>query len=238
MDISSQDWQLLSEYIDDELSSKQRSRLEERLDSDQRLREAYQRLRNTKRVLRSTPQLSAPRRFTLTPEMVGQSEPRPLFPVFRLATAVVSILLVAVLVFDFSDTVLPFGGMAPQAPVAQRELAEGSSADKSAEQPEAESAEVESLAQEPREETKMAEEEEMEEEAVEEEAGILAAETPTPTPAMTDTPLPPPPTDQPLTDQPARNERGGLSTLRVVEVILAGLVIVSGAGMYLTRKRK
>lgn len=238
MDISSQDWQLLSEYIDGELSSTQKSRLEERLDADQRLREAYQRLRNTKQVLRSTPQLSAPRRFTLTPEMVGQAKPRSLFPVFRLATAVISILLVAVLVYDFSGIVLPSGEMAPRAPVAQRELAEGSNADKSAGQPEAESAQVESLAQETREETKMAEEEEMEEEAVEEEAGVMAAETPTPTPALTETPLPPPPTDLPLTDQPVQDVRQGFSTLKVIEVILVGLIIVSAAGMYLTRKRK
>ncbi len=237
MDISSQDWQLLSEYIDDELSGKQKSRLEERLDSDQQLQEAYQRLRNTKRVLRSTPQISAPRQFTLTPELVGRSKPRPLFPVFRLATAVVSILLVALLVFDFSDTVLPFGGGAPPAPVAQRELAEGANADESAQQPEAESAEVESLAEEPREEPKMAEEDAVEEEAVEEEAGVFAAETPTPTPVSAATSPPPTPAELPPTDQPSPDVRDGLSALRIVEVVLAGLVIVSATGMFITRKR-
>jgi len=236
MDISSQDWQLLSEYIDDELSGKQKSRLEERLNSDQRLKGAYQRLRNTKQVLRSTPQLTAPRRFTLTPEMVGQSKPRPLFPVFRLATAVVSILLVAVLVFDFSDTVLPFGGMAPQGPVAQRELAEGTNADKSAEQPDAESAEVESLAEQPQEEPAITEEKEMEEEAVEEEAGAFAAEAPTLTPTISATP-PPTAAEMPPADQLPQDVRDGFSTLRIVEAVLAGLVFVSAIGMLLTRKR-
>lgn len=230
MDVSSQDWQLLSEYIDDELSGKQKSRLEERLESERSLREAVQRLRNTKRVLRSAPHLSAPRRFTLTSEMVGQSTPRPLFPVFRLATAVVSILLVAVLVFDFSDAVLPFGGMAPAAPVARREVSEGANADKSAEQPEPESAEMESLAEEPQEEPTMAEEE-----AVEKEAGVMAAETSTPTPAYSATP-PPPPAEKPPIDQPSLLGRDGLSTLRILEVVLAGLVVVSAAGMILTRK--
>jgi anti-sigma factor RsiW len=104
-DISRRDWESLSAYIDGELTPVERNRLEERLQAREDLHAALEALRKTQIVLRSQGSKRAPRNFTLTPEMAGvrsaRRQPAPLFPVFRLASALASILLVLVLFGDF-----------------------------------------------------------------------------------------------------------------------------------------
>ena len=109
MKISPHDWETLSAYIDGELSARAKKHLEARLQSEPALRNALENLRRTKNILRRAPRALAPRNFTLTPEMVGQSaKPRRsrLFPAFRLAAMLASVFLAAVLVLDFGGGII------------------------------------------------------------------------------------------------------------------------------------
>jgi hypothetical protein len=65
------DWEALSAYLDNQLVSKERSRIEARLREDPDLRQALVELRRTRQILRAVPKLRAPRNFTLTPDMAG-----------------------------------------------------------------------------------------------------------------------------------------------------------------------
>lgn len=102
--ISSREWELLSAYLDGELTYRERSRLEEKLEVRAELRAALDELRHTRTVLRSQPTVRAPRNFTLTPQMVGlhptvRSNVQ-LFPVMRLTAVLASMLFVFVLLGD------------------------------------------------------------------------------------------------------------------------------------------
>jgi hypothetical protein len=116
--LSSRDWELLSSYIDGQLSNGKRAQLEARLQVNPDLRAALDDLTRTRAMLRSLPRVKVPRSFKLTPEMVGQREPRRLYPFFQLASALTSVMLVLVLLTDFLGFSIqaPLGGMASQAP--------------------------------------------------------------------------------------------------------------------------
>lgn len=75
--LTDRDLELLSAYIDDELSSSERTTLEARLEHEPQLRRELRALRQTVELVRLTPRVRAPRDFTLTPEMVRP--PRVLF---------------------------------------------------------------------------------------------------------------------------------------------------------------
>ncbi len=232
MDISGQDWQLISEYIDGELSEQKRVRLERRLESERELRGALRKIEDTRRILRATPHLSAPKDFVLTPDMIPQRETRSFFPVLRLATALVSILLVAVLVLDFGGILSPLRSADYAAPAMQKEAVEkvgevnqlAEEEEQPAEPPRTE-ARAEGLAKEV-------------EKEVSEDAEALGVEQMTETPPATET-VPPSPTVTPPLPTPIPpivEERGGLPWIRVVEIILAGLVVVFLIGMILSRR--
>jgi anti-sigma factor RsiW len=120
MNLSNRDWELLSAYMDGQLSSGKREQLEIRMQSDPELRTALDDLTQTIAMLRSLPRMKAPHTFRLTPEMVGQRQPRRLYPLFQFASALSSLMLVLVLLSDFLGFGLqsPFGQMASQAPEA------------------------------------------------------------------------------------------------------------------------
>jgi anti-sigma factor RsiW len=100
--ISKRDWERLSAYLDGQLSGRERSRLESRLQAEQPLQSAFEELRRTQLILRSLPKLRAPRNYTLTPEMVPErKERRRAYPIFGFASALATVLLVLVLVGDF-----------------------------------------------------------------------------------------------------------------------------------------
>jgi len=101
MRITDRDWIQLSAYLDDELSGKDLEQLQKRLKSDSQLQAALEELNATKQILKSAPQIPAPRRFTLTPEMVGWKEKRTINRGYRLAAALMSFLLIGVLILDF-----------------------------------------------------------------------------------------------------------------------------------------
>ena len=103
--ISDRDWEAISAYLDGELNPKERARLDARLQTNADLRAALEDLRRTRAVLRSQPQLRAPRNFTLSPQTVGQvRQRRPalrLSPVFGMVSAFASFLLVVVIAGEF-----------------------------------------------------------------------------------------------------------------------------------------
>lgn len=226
MDISRRDWQLLSEYIDGELSERKRIRLESRLDSERGLRTALQRIKKTRRILRTAPRLSAPKDFVLTPDMLPQRQQKSFFPVLRFATVLVSVLLVAVLVLDFGGFVFPMKAGDFAAPAVQQEALESA--------PDADQRNMEQEGQELAEEPQIMEktqgvESEMVEgmEEPEEEAKALEVVEESPTPSSTaapPTPTTPPPT-QTLTT-PIPEERKGLPVIRFIEIGLFSLVVI------------
>lgn len=96
--LSSQDWLKLSAYLDRQLSSRELARLEERLQNEPELRNTLDDLRQMQTVLRRHSTLRAPRNFTVTHEMVGAHRRTPPYPVFRLATALATLVLVLMFV--------------------------------------------------------------------------------------------------------------------------------------------
>ena len=110
--ISKRDWETISAYLDGQLSPGKRARLESRLANNQQLQSALDEMRNTRQILRNTPQLRAPRSYMLTPEMAGQPRRLPrLAPMFGWASAVASFLFVLFLVGDMFTS----GGAIPMA---------------------------------------------------------------------------------------------------------------------------
>ena len=88
------DIELLSSYLDGQLSTADSARLEARLRTDPDLRSVLQDLRSARSLLRQLPMRKAPRNFTLTPKMVGKNPPLPRsYPVFRFAATLASVLL-------------------------------------------------------------------------------------------------------------------------------------------------
>jgi ferric-dicitrate binding protein FerR (iron transport regulator) len=88
------DVQQLSALLDEKLNPADAARLQTRLESDSELRTAYEELRQTRTLLRSLPQRRAPRNFTLKPSAARVRPPLPrLFPTFRLASVLASLLL-------------------------------------------------------------------------------------------------------------------------------------------------
>lgn len=67
------DYELISAYIDDALTAAERASFEARLQSDDLLASELEAMRRTVAAVGDLPVLKAPRNFTLTPEIVGQS---------------------------------------------------------------------------------------------------------------------------------------------------------------------
>lgn len=70
-ELPERDRELLSAYIDNELSPNERAALEQRLAVEPLLRRELAELRAVRDLLRDQPWVTPPRSFTLTPEMVG-----------------------------------------------------------------------------------------------------------------------------------------------------------------------
>jgi hypothetical protein len=112
--ISLRDWELLSQYIDRQLSPRRQASLETRLRESPELKEALDDLQRTRAILKSAPLHKAPRNFTLKPNMVPQRQPRRVYPIFQFASALASIMLVLVLVGDLMGVASPM--TSPMAP--------------------------------------------------------------------------------------------------------------------------
>jgi len=115
MKISNRDWVQLSSYIDGELNPREIITIEERLTNEPVLQLALEELKWTKLTLQQIPKIKVPRNFFLTPEMVGlKTRSRPVRR-YRLASALMTFMLIGVLVLDFGRTFVS-GSMAPAAP--------------------------------------------------------------------------------------------------------------------------
>jgi hypothetical protein len=68
MNISEQDYELISAYLDGMLADSQRAELEARLEVDTELRDELNALYQMVQLVKSLPELAAPRSYTLTPE--------------------------------------------------------------------------------------------------------------------------------------------------------------------------
>ena len=111
MNYSPKDWQLLSIYLDRQLSNQDVLKIEKRLASEPQLQQALREMQQTRYLLQHAKKVSVPRSFTLTPEMAAQIHPakKPLFPLFSFASVIATIFLVVVLLFEFLPGILPVG---------------------------------------------------------------------------------------------------------------------------------
>ncbi len=108
---SFRDVELLSAYLDGQLSTSESARLESRLQSDPTLRSVMEDLSQSRTLLRKLPQRRAPRNFTLTPEKAGVRPPLPrVFPVFRYASIFAGLLLAFSLA---ANTLVPLAAPPP-----------------------------------------------------------------------------------------------------------------------------
>lgn len=117
LQLSSKDWQLLSAYLDGQLSPRERSQVEQRLRTQPDYREGLQTLRKNQAMLRSLPRRPVPRNFTLTPEMVAaprRSFLPPMAPVLRFSSALATIFLVLTLALQQLPRLSPAMKSAPQ----------------------------------------------------------------------------------------------------------------------------
>jgi hypothetical protein len=101
---SFRDVETLTAYLDGQLDSAHRQRLESRLQSEPELKTALDALRESRSVLRRLPQRRAPHNFTLTPKMAGIKPPLPrAYPIFRFASVVAAFLFF----FAYATNFLP-----------------------------------------------------------------------------------------------------------------------------------
>ena len=91
---SLRDVEQLSALLDEKLDPADVARLQTRLKIEPELRAVYNDLRETRFLLNQLPQRRAPRNFTLKPSAARVRPPLPrIFPVFRLASVLASLLL-------------------------------------------------------------------------------------------------------------------------------------------------
>lgn len=92
--------ELLNAYLDDNLSARERSRLEAQLLQDAALRTELAQMQYVKQQLREIPRRRVPRSFTLDPALYSAPKPQrsqQMYPVLRGATALTALLFVFVL---------------------------------------------------------------------------------------------------------------------------------------------
>jgi hypothetical protein len=130
---SFRDVEQLSAYLDGKLSGAGRTRLESRLRSEPALGFLLEDLRQTRDVLRRTPQRRAPRNFTLTPKMAGLRPPVPrAVPALSWASAAAMLLFVCTLGTSLLGR-LSFGAAAPMMAAAPSGLGSGGATDNTSE---------------------------------------------------------------------------------------------------------
>ena len=124
MNYSPKDWQLLSNYLDGQLTNQEVSIIETRLNSEPQLKQTLLEMQQTRYLLQHAKKIPVPRSFTLTPEMAAQIRPsrKPLFPFFSFASVIATIFLVVVILFEFLPGMLT-GAMSPKSAASNEMLA-------------------------------------------------------------------------------------------------------------------
>jgi len=121
--ITLRDYELISAYLDNQLSDKDRAFLETRLKADPELRNELHEISKTRILVHSLPKLKAPRNYYVNATAVRARPTLRLAPVFGIVSAVASVLLALVI---FGSTFLesnPQVAMAPSLPVADETIA-------------------------------------------------------------------------------------------------------------------
>jgi len=114
---SFRDVEILSAYLDGQLSPSDSARLESRLSSDASLRVIMDDLRAARGLLRQLPQRRAPRNFRLTPKMAGIRPPEPrAYPTLRFATVLATLLFLATFAINGFGSAVTFNSAAAPAP--------------------------------------------------------------------------------------------------------------------------
>lgn len=116
------DIELLSSYLDGQLSPSESARMESRIASDPELESVYNDIRAARGILRKLPVRKAPRNFTLTRQMVRLKPPLPrCYSFFRFSTAFTAILLVFTFAANTLTQISPvsLGASAPMAAAPQ-----------------------------------------------------------------------------------------------------------------------
>jgi hypothetical protein len=125
--VSEKDWLLLSRYLAGALSIRQVKALELRLVSDSELTEAVNQLKQVRVILSACPEKKVPHNFTIKSGQQSRRHEIRLFPTFRFATVVASILLAVVVGFGMLS---PLAGktnrMMDMTVVSQESMAEES----------------------------------------------------------------------------------------------------------------
>lgn len=98
--LTTREWEVLSTYLDNQISDHDRKILEARLKNEPKLALGLEELGSTCVVLRNSPKYRVPRNFILTPQMVGnKSADRSafsLFPTLRLTAVLATLFLVII----------------------------------------------------------------------------------------------------------------------------------------------
>jgi hypothetical protein len=96
-------FEMLSAYLDNQLSEKDRSKVESALQMDPALKHDFQMLDATRHLLRNAPRLKVPRNFTLTPAMVAKQNPFKFWmPAMSFSSALAAVLFVLSFVFNIN----------------------------------------------------------------------------------------------------------------------------------------
>ena len=119
--LTPKDWELLSAYLDGQLSDAEKRQVQDLLALRPDLGQGLDELRRTRAVLRAAPSRRAPRNFTLTPAMVQKPRRRLTWgwaPSFGFASALATVLLVLSFFFHLpvqalSNTAAPAAAPAP-----------------------------------------------------------------------------------------------------------------------------
>ena len=121
--LSSKDCLMLSAYLDEQLTPKQRSIMEERLRASTQLQQALDELHATRSMLRHAPRRRTPHNFTLTPEMVGKGigTVSRLIPALSVTSALAALATLAILAFEYLPnlTTQSVAMIAPASPEAE-----------------------------------------------------------------------------------------------------------------------
>ncbi len=120
--LSTQDLIQISSYLDEKLSPEIKAKVEARAAKDPFFRSSIEEMRYARRLLRSLPQRRAPRNFTISPAMAGQTRPSRLQPLFGFTSAVAAVLTIIIFA---GARFLPglFGASTAMAPTAAANLA-------------------------------------------------------------------------------------------------------------------
>lgn len=120
--ISDRDYERLSAFVDGQLSSREKRKLEESIRLRPELQVELADIQRMKALLHMMPHRRAPRNFTLTQAMVGDFRTNSLqnriikfFPALSFASALATLALVASLLFQWLPGALPITAVSPMA---------------------------------------------------------------------------------------------------------------------------